>query len=191
MKGCVFMSGEARQIKMILDLLEAVQKSAIGDLPQKIQNDIKTHAYIAAGSALIPAPGVSAAATVANIWAMYANINSDVGIKFSKNILKTVASGVIANLGGYVTLLAAGELLKFIPGVGSLLGAAIEGGIAYAITITSAFVYIKAITLMAKKKMDFNNEQNLKYEVDEILRNDKDEIEHLLQEAKKSYKPKK
>ena len=108
-----------------------------------------------------------------------------------KNILKTVASGVVANLGGYVVLLGAGELLKFIPVFGSFVGAAIESGIAYAITIVSAYVYIKAITLMARKRIDFNNEEKLQHEVDEILRNDKEEIKAMLKEAKNSYKPQK
>lgn len=112
-------------------------------------------------------------------------------ITTSKNILKTVASGVVANLGGYVVLLGAGELLKFIPVFGSFVGAAIESGIAYAITIVSAYVYIKAITLMARKRIDFNNEEKLQHEVDEILRNDKEEIKAMLKEAKNSYKPQK
>ena len=129
------MSNEAHEIKVIMDCLKALEKNTIGGLPEKIQGDITTHAFIAAGSSFIPVPGASAAANVANIWAMYARINSDIGITFSKNILKTVASGVVANLGGYVVLPGAGELLKFIPVFGSFVGAAIESGIAYAITI--------------------------------------------------------
>lgn len=182
------MSNETRMLRVIMECLEAFQKASIGNLPKKIQSDIKGHACIAAGSALIPIPGVSAAASVANIWAMYATINSDIGIKFSENILKSVASGVVANLGGYITLLTVGELLKFIPGVGSFAGAAIGGGVAYAITLTSAYVYLKAITLMAKEESDFNDESKLKYEVDGILRNDQEEIKDMLKEAKKSYK---
>lgn len=185
------MSNEAHKIKVIMDCLKALEKNTIGGLPEKIQGDITTHAFIAAGSSFIPVPGASAAANVANIWAMYARINSDIGITFSKNILKTVASGVVANLGGYVVLLGAGELLKFIPVFGSFVGAAIESGIAYAITIVSAYVYIKAITLMARKRIDFNNEEKLQHEVDEILRNDKEEIKAMLKEAKNSYKPQK
>jgi len=182
------MSNEAHEIKVIMDCLKALEKNTIGGLPEKIQGDITTHAFIAS---FIPVPGASAAANVANIWAMYARINSDIGITFSKNILKTVASGVVANLGGYVVLLGAGELLKFIPVFGSFVGAAIESGIAYAITIVSAYVYIKAITLMARKRIDFNNEEKLQHEVDEILRNDKEEIKAMLKEAKNSYKPQK
>lgn len=181
------MSNEAHEVKVIMDCLKALEKNTIGGLPEKIQGDITTYAFIAAGSSFIPVPGASAAANVANIWAMYARINSDIGI----NILKTVASGVVANLGGYVVLLGAGELLKFIPVFGSFVGAAIESGIAYAITIVSAYVYIKAITLMARKRIDFNNEEKLQHEVDEILRNDKEEIKAMLKEAKNSYKPQK
>ena len=177
------MSNEAHEIKVIMDCLKALEKNTIGGLPEKIQSDITTHAFIAAGSSFIPVPGASAAANVANIWAMYARINSDIGITFSKNILKTVASGVVANLGGYVVLLGAGELLKFIHVFGSFVGAAI--------TLVSAYVYIKAITLMARKRIDFNNEEKLQHEVDEILRNDKEEIKAMLKEAKNSYKPQK
>ena len=38
---------------------------------------------------------------------------------------------------------------------------------------------------------DFNNEEKLQHEVDEILRNDKEEIKAMLKEAKNSYKPQK
>ena len=82
------MSNEAHEIKVIMDCLKALEKNTIGGLPEKIQGDITTYAFIAAGSSFIPVPGASAAANVANIWAMYARINSDIGITFSKNILK-------------------------------------------------------------------------------------------------------
>ena len=39
--------------------------------------------------------------------------------------------------------------------------------------------------------IDFNNEEKLQHEVDEILRNDKEEIKAMLKEAKNSYKPQK
>ena len=43
----------------------------------------------------------------------------------------------------------------------------------------------------ARKRIDFNNEEKLQHEVDEILRNDKEEIKAMLKEAKNSYKPQK
>ena len=50
-------------------------------------------------------------------------------------------------------MLGAGELFKIYTCIWLFfVGAAIESGIAYAITIVSAYVYIKAITLMARKE---------------------------------------
>ncbi len=44
------MSNKAHEIKVIMDCLKALEKNTIGGLPEKIQGDITTHAFIAAGS---------------------------------------------------------------------------------------------------------------------------------------------
>lgn len=107
-------------------------------------------------------------------------------VEFSTNIFKSVASGIIANLSAYAVGLTIGERLKFLPGVGTLVGAAIDIAILYALTVTSAYIYIKALTAIAKKKL--TSEDALGAEVERVLNEDKEEIKAIMKEAKKSYK---
>ena len=180
------MSAEGHQIKIILELLEAFEKSTTGDLPQEILDCIRMHGAIAVGASVAPIPGAATIGSAANVWTMYARINRKIGIELSNNILKSVASGIIANLGSYAVLLTIGEGLKFLPGVGTLVGAAIDAAILYALTVTSACIYIKALTAMAKKKLI--SEEALGPEVERVLSEDKEEIKAIMREAKKSYK---
>ena len=176
-----------RLMTAIFRMLISMDKSVRGSLPQEIRDCVLEHAMIAAGSALIPIPGACAAANVANIWTMYGRINSKVGITLSENILKTIASGVAANLGTYVLMLGVGEVLKFIPVVGTALGAAIDASIGYAVTLTSALIYINVITAFAGsgKKL---NEENLAEKVDAYMKENAVDIKDFMREAKKSYK---
>lgn len=172
--------------KLILELLEAFEKSTTGDLPKEIADCIREQGIIAVGASFAPIPGAATIGNAANVWAMYARINSKIGVEFSTNILKSVASGIIANLSAYAVGLTIGEGLKFLPGVGTLVGAAIDAAILYALTVTSAYIYIKALTAMAKKKL--TSEDALGAEVERVLNEDKEEIKAIMKEAKKSYK---
>lgn len=162
-------------------------------LPEKINTITKKHALIGAAAGAIPVPGAAMVAVAANIWHMYKEINDALGISFSKNKLKTIISGVVANLGSTAALaLGAGELLKFIPGLGSVTGAVMEAAIDAAITYTAAFIYLKAITALANKD-DVENitEEDLKQEIDDYMKNNKGEIDKVFNEAKTTYKNKK
>lgn len=175
-------------MRLILEMLVAMDKNVRGNLPKEVHDCVLSHAFIAASTSIIPIPGASMAANVANIWTMYARINSKVGISLGDNVLKTIASGVAANLGSYVVLLGVGELLKFVPVVGSIAGTAIEAAISYSITLTSAFIYIKAITVLASKKNVQNNAGDLGAEVEKYMKENADEIKEFMKEAKKAYK---
>ena len=48
------MSAEGHQIKIILELLEAFEKSTTGDLPQEILDCIRMHGAIAVGASVAP-----------------------------------------------------------------------------------------------------------------------------------------
>ncbi len=147
------------------------------------------HAGIAVGSAFIPIPGADIAAAATNTWTMYVRINKELGLPFAENLVKSLATGIITNLGANLTLLlVAGSALKFIPGLGSLGGAALMGASIYGVTIAAGIIYMKAVTqlLNAKNAKQFN-EENLKATVDEIM-DDKESIRVIFKTAKESYK---
>ncbi len=172
-----------------MELTKALNETADENLPKELAGIVKTHAAIAVGSAFIPVPGADIAAAAGNIWTMYIRINKEINVPFAENILKSVAVGVATNLAGAAsTLLVLGSVLKFIPGLGSIGGAAVMATTIYAVTIASGIVYMKAITaLISSKKTSSFTEEELKSATEEVLK-DKDTISDLLREGKSDYK---
>ncbi len=173
-----------------IKLVEELDKVAEKSLPEEIAGVVKLHAKIGVGTAWIPVPGADIAASAANIWTMYFRINSKIGVKFGESIIKTIASAVATNLGGYFVCLGVGAALKFIPGIGSIGGAVAESVALYALTLASGYVYLKVLTSMLKKG-GVVNEKNLKEGVDSFLKNNKSEIKNFIKEAKEEYKKEK
>ena len=162
-------------------------------LPQAISDVVKLHAKIAAGLAIIPLPGGDLLASAANVWGMYARINDKLGIKFTDAKLKTIASGLIANLSQiYIGRAILGTILKFVPGFGSAAGAAIDAVMLYSVTITSAYIYMKALIAMAeyegKDFSDVDTETHFSSIINSILKNDSADIRVVMNDAKTSFK---
>ena len=82
---------------------------------------------------------------------MYGRINNKLGLRVGDNILKTVSSGVATNLASYAAMSGVASALKFIPGIGTIGGALILSASLYAITLCSGYVYLQALTALAKK----------------------------------------
>ncbi|MBQ0015966.1 MAG: hypothetical protein KBT04_03155 [Bacteroidales bacterium] len=95
-----------------IELVEVLNKSADKMLPKEISDVVKLHSGIAVGSAWIPIPGVDMAAGAGNIWTMYVRINNKIGLSVKDNILKTIASGVLTNLAGYLAVSGVASALK-------------------------------------------------------------------------------
>ena len=182
------MSKESDLVKTAYDLVQLLDKAAEDTLPEEIADVVTLHAKLAVGSAWIPVPGADVAAGAATMWTMYLRINSKIGMSFGENILKTIASGVATNLAGYAAALTVGGALKFIPVIGSVGGALVMSATLYALTLTSGYIYLKAITAMLKSKRSGCNDEKLKQTVESILRDDTNEIKNFMNAAKKSYK---
>lgn len=129
------------------------------------------------------------AAAATNIWTMYVRINREIDLPFADNMLKSVTAGVVTNLGSAAAVfLVAGSVLKFIPGLGSVGGAAVMATTIYAVTIGAGIVYMKAVAklLGASDPANFS-EADLKSATDEVLK-DKEAIKSILKEGKSEYK---
>ena len=181
--------GVVNDYKMVTAAIDAIDAVGNKVIPEKICGVVKRHSAIAVGAAFIPVPVASDIACATNIWYMYKCINDELGICFSENKVKTIISGIIANL-GTTTLVAvgAGELLKFIPGIGTMAGSALEAAMFAAITYTAAFIYLKAITMMIENDQNDMSEEHLKIQVDKYMSENGDEIDAVFKDAKKSYK---
>lgn len=166
-----------------------IETLGVNASPEEVNKVAKKHAALGAAAGAIPIPGASAVAVAANIWYMYKEINNTLGLKFSDNKLKTIISGVVSNIGSTVLLtVGAGELLKFLPGFGSVTGAAIEAAIDAAITYTAAFIYLKAISVLAFRKAENISDDDLKNEIDLYMKNNKDEVKKVFSDAKNTFK---
>ena len=81
---------------------------------------------------------------------------------FSKNVLKSLSTGVVANLLSTVPALgvvvAGSTLVKFVPGFGSITGGVIAAAAYYAAIISAAVIYINALTILYGKKLALTDE---------------------------------
>jgi uncharacterized protein (DUF697 family) len=120
---------------------------------------------------------------------MYVRINKELELPFAENLIKSLAAGIVTNLGAAAaSTVIIGSALKFIPGLGSLGGAAVMGATIYGLTVASGIIYMNVVAklLNAKNAKQFN-EENLKAAVDEIMK-DKETVQTIFEIAKEGYK---
>ena len=59
--------------------------------------------------------------------------------------MKSIASGVATNLASGLAMAGVASALKFIPGIGSIGGAVLMSASMYGLTLTSGYIYLKAL----------------------------------------------
>ena len=164
-----------------------LDKIADKNLPIEVANVVKLHSKFAVGAAWIPVPGADIAAGAATIWGMYIRINKKLEIPFSENIIKSIGSAVCTNLAGYLAMSGIGSAIKLIPGIGTRGGGIILSAGLYAITLASGFVYMEALTSLAKSKKKNIGQADLMNAVNSVLSN-KAMISEFIDAAKKDYR---
>jgi len=122
---------------------------------------------------------------VANTWTMYVRINKTLGIPFSENLIKSLATGIGTNLLANLPILGVSSVLKSIPGIGPFAGGVIMSFSVYAVTIAAGIVYMKALAYLLKEQSEVT-EVNLKAAVDSIV-GDKDAMKQIFREANREY----
>lgn len=139
---------------------QGIDGYAEGVLGKEILAIVKKHANVVSGAALANGvPGgaaVSVTAVIASTWKMYYDINKKLGISFSENFLKSVASGVVSNLASNGVAAGATNLLSFIPGIGTI--GAMLGGMAINRTsiYTAGVTYLKILCSIAESGGSFD-----------------------------------
>lgn len=155
-------------LKVATELVSLLDKGADRLLPDRIVDVVKLHSKVAAGVAWLPT-GFDLAASGANVWTMYVRINNKLGLQIKKNVLKTVGSGVTANLSSYLAMMLASEGIK-ATGIGYVPAAIMETAALYALNITSGWVYLKALLFLAKKQGVNLNTGDLGSAVKEVMK---------------------
>ncbi|NDV66342.1 zinc ribbon domain-containing protein [Bacteroides sp. 224] len=182
-------------LKNAVELVNILDKTADGSLPQEIADIVKFHTKGATVSALATAwiPGVgSTAALVAGagfVWGMYLRINTKIGLTMTSNIVKTLASGVLTNLAAAAaTSVIVSSAMSFFPGIGNVGASAIMAGTVYAATIASGVIYLKVLTNLFKagKNPEGLSAEELKNAAKRVT-NEMD-VKEFMNKAKKEYK---
>lgn len=93
---------------------------------------------------------------VVSTWKMYRDINKIFEIDFSENFLKSIASGIVANLVSNTMAIGLAGLLSTIPGFGAAIAEVGEGVICKVSIYTAAVIYLKMLDEMAENNEEFN-----------------------------------
>lgn len=141
------------------DLAKGVLQMAVD--AESIDEIVISHALGAAvasvASGWIPGAGglAATAASAGFIWTMYGRINGKIGLPLSANVVKSLATAMVTNLGAYfVGGVITGTLFSLIPGIGSLGASAVVGGTSFGMTYASGYVYLKALTALFRAGHD-------------------------------------
>lgn len=135
------------------------QKASIDVKYQKAKSRIKYYAGVAAAIAASPIPGSDAPLLVAEQTKMAVDIFSIYGLDSSfSSIVKSIIGSQLISVIGKTT---AGNLLKLLPGLGSIAGVLINGTVASSITYSLG----KGLCVLAKDAMEACLDEN-----DELLK---------------------
>lgn len=141
----------------IQDTFINVQKCSLKMKVERANKYIITAASAAAAAGATPIPFSDAVILVPIQITMLSGITKSFGFHITKAILSTILAGTIGTVGATVlgkTIVS--NVLKFIPGVGSVAGAVISGGTAAAITTALGKAYISILSKVYKGEMELN-----------------------------------
>lgn len=157
-----------------------------GTHDKELTSIVTQHALAGTAISFIPVPGADIAALVTNIWVMYARINEAIGISFGENFLKSIASGVIANVVSIVPGLAiavgAGSIFKLFPGIGTGGGIVIGIMANVALMYVAGMIYLHSLKSLAQSGRALT-EENVKQATRQVSK-DKDFVRNTYEEGK-------
>jgi len=134
-----------------------VDDQASNFLAQEIIDKVKSHATVVSWAGVASAiPGgelASGGAIIASTWKMYYDINKVIGVSFSDNFLKSVASGIVGNLASNGLAFAATAVVNKIPVIGQVAGAVAGPAINRTALYTAAYSYLSIL----KQVLDYGD----------------------------------
>lgn len=140
---------------------EAVQKAFIA--VQKVNLELKktkartivtASSVTAAATGVAPIPFSDAALLVPNQITMLAGITAVFGLPLEKAMLTSIVSATLGTAGATIMgKSAVANILKFIPGAGTVVGGAISGATAAALTAALGEAYINIMILIIKGEL--------------------------------------
>lgn len=132
-------------------------------------------ATVVSAAALMPGAGptIAVVGQTGVVYAMYARMSKALGVRFSENALKTIASAVVSNIAAnaasVLATLAASTLLSFIPVVGTSAAGVLTTAIAFATVYVSALSYGSILQAIGRKHVDDMSAKELRQLVKEEM----------------------
>ena len=114
-------------------------------------------AVAAMGAGLLPGAGgvISAGVGVAAIWTMYIKICKTIGVPFSKNKLKALASALLTNV---ATQFAGIFALSFLAGAGAVAIGAVNFAVTYFAGLTFLLMLTKLFKTQRRDSLEFSDD---------------------------------
>lgn len=141
----------------LMETLQNVQIACLEEKKRRAQAAVATAAVVAAGEGAAPIPFSDCALLIPTQVGMIASITVIFGFEVNKSIITALLSSTIG--AGGATLLGktiVTNLLKFIPGAGTIAGGAISAGTAGVITAALGEAYIGIMELVFKGEMSID-----------------------------------
>lgn len=142
----------------LMDTLQNVQIASLEGKKRHAQAAVATASLAAAGEGAAPIPFSDCALLIPTQLGMIASITVIFGFDVNKSIITALLSSTIG--AGGATLLGktvVSNLLKFIPGAGTVTGGAISAGTAGVITAALGEAYIGVMELVFKGEMSIDD----------------------------------
>ena len=142
----------------LMDTLQNVQIASLEEKKRYAQAAVATASLAAAGEGAAPIPFSDCALLIPTQLGMIASITVIFGFDVNKSIITTLLYSTIG--AGGATLLGktvVSNLLKFIPGAGTVAGGAISAGTAGVITAALGEAYIGVMELVFKGEMSIDD----------------------------------
>lgn len=142
----------------LMDTLQNLQIVSLEEKKRRAQAAVATAALAAAGEGAAPIPFSDCALMIPTQLGMIASITVIFGFDVNKSIITALLSSTIG-AGGATVLgkTVVTNILKFIPGVGTVAGGAISAGTAGVITAALGEAYIGVMELVFKGDMSIDD----------------------------------
>lgn len=142
----------------LMDTLQHVQIACLEEKKRRAQAAVATAAVAAAGEGAAPIPFSDCALLIPTQVGMIASITVIFGFDVNRSIITALLSSSIG--AGGATLLGktvVTNIIKFIPGAGTVIGGAISAGTAGVITAALGEAYIGIMELVFKGEMSIDD----------------------------------
>lgn len=142
----------------LMDTLQHVQIACLEEKKRRSQAAVKKAALAAASAGAVPIPFSDCALLIPTQMTMIAYITAIFGFDVNKSVITALLSSTIG--AGGATLLgktAVSNILKLIPGAGSIAGGAVSAGTAGVITAALGEAYIAIMEKVFRGEMNLND----------------------------------